>query len=311
MRQNKICFLLNYASHYRSPIYKLINDNLACDFYFGDQLNTPIKKLDYKQLSNFKREFKRINIIANFYWLKGSVSSVFNKYDVFVLTGEPYCLSNWLLMLYCKIFKKRTYLWGHGWYGREKWLTIMIKKMFYKLSNGLFLYGDYAKGLMLEEGFEDHKLIPIYNSLDYDKQLKIREALEITDIYKNYFNNEYPTIIYVGRIQKSKRIDLVFHAMEELDKQGINVNFVIVGDNVDIDLSADFSLNKQLRRYIWLYGACYDEDKLGELFYNAAVCVSPGNVGLTAVHSLSFGTSHYPSFPNCLSRQHCGKGFMV
>ena len=123
MKQDKICFLLNYASHYRLPIYKLINDNLDCDFYFGDKLSTPIKKIDYKELSDYKREFKRIGLIGNFYWLKGSISSVFNKYDTFVLTGEPYCVSNWLLMLYCKLFNKKTYLWGHGWYGRETILT--------------------------------------------------------------------------------------------------------------------------------------------------------------------------------------------
>jgi glycosyltransferase involved in cell wall biosynthesis len=28
---------------------------------------------------------------------------------------------------------------------------------------------------------------------------------------------------------------------------------------------------------------------IAELFYNANVCVSPGNVGLTAIHSLTFG----------------------
>ena len=39
----------------------------------------------------------------------------------------------------------------------------------------------------------------------------------------------------------------------------------------------------------WLYGACYDDLTLAELFYNSHVCVSPGNVGLTAIHALSFG----------------------
>ena len=28
---------------------------------------------------------------------------------------------------------------------------------------------------------------------------------------------------------------------------------------------------------------------IGEMFYNADVCVSPGNVGLTAIHSLTYG----------------------
>lgn len=290
MKKNKVCFLFNYASHYRASIYKLLNDNIDGDFYFGDKLNTPIKKLDYNEMSNFKKEFKRINLFGNFYWLKSSFTTLYRKYDTIVLTGEPHNLSNWLLLLYSKFFNKKTYLWGHGWYGKETWLIGSVKKMFHKLSDGAFLYGDYAKNLMIKEGFDEKDLIPIYNSLDYDTHLKIRETLKVTDIYNNYFQNNYATLIYVGRIQKVKRIDMIFDAMNILREKGVLLNLAIVGDNVDIDLSADFSINEKLRKHIWLYGPCYDENKLGELFYNATVCVSPGNVGLTAIHALSFGT---------------------
>jgi hypothetical protein len=73
----------------------------SCDFYFGNKISTPIKKNDYKELSSFRSEFKRIGLIGNFYWLKGPILKLLGRYDVFVLTGEPYCVSNWLLMLYC------------------------------------------------------------------------------------------------------------------------------------------------------------------------------------------------------------------
>ncbi len=46
----------------------------------------------------------------------------------------------------------------------------------------------------------------------------------------------------------------------------------------------------QSKGRIWLYGACYDEEIIGELIFNAQLCVSPGNVGLTAMHSLVYGT---------------------
>ena len=35
---------------------------------------------------------------------------------------------------------------------------------------------------------------------------------------------------------------------------------------------------------------CYDEKVNAELVYHADLCVSPGNVGLTAIHSMMFGT---------------------
>ena len=44
-----------------------------------------------------------------------------------------------------------------------------------------------------------------------------------------------------------------------------------------------------VQQQVWMYGPCYDDHILGSLFYNAHICVSPGNVGLTAIHALSFG----------------------
>ena len=41
---------------------------------------------------------------------------------------------------------------------------------------------------------------------------------------------------------------------------------------------------------VWFYGACYDDNLTASLLYNSDVCVSPGEVGLTAIHSMMFGT---------------------
>ena len=48
--------------------------------------------------------------------------------------------------------------------------------------------------------------------------------------------------------------------------------------------------DKKLQDNVWFYGKCYDEIELSSLIYNADLCVSPGNVGLTALHSMSYGT---------------------
>ena len=44
-----------------------------------------------------------------------------------------------------------------------------------------------------------------------------------------------------------------------------------------------------IKEQVWFHGACYNEFRNAELLYNADLCVSPGNIGLTAIHSLMFG----------------------
>ena len=49
-------------------------------------------------------------------------------------------------------------------------------------------------------------------------------------------------------------------------------------------------MQKNIIDNVWFYGSCYDEEENARLIFNADLCVSPGNVGLTAIHSLTFGT---------------------
>ena len=58
-----------------------------------------------------------------------------------------------------------------------------------------------------EAGISPQKMYCIANSMDSDLEMKVRTKLKDTDIYHNHFNNNYPTIIYCGRIQKWKKLD--------------------------------------------------------------------------------------------------------
>lgn len=286
---NNICCLFNYASHYRLFIFKKINEQFEADFYFGNLPNSSIKKLDYKALRSFKREFVTIKL-HSFYWYKDSIALIFKPYDKYVLTGDPYILSNWIILILAKIFNKKTILWTHGWYGRESKIKKIIKKMYFGLATKILLYNEKSKFLMLNEGFQENKLIPIYNSLDYDKQKVIRDSLQKQNIYFNYFKNDSPVLIYIGRIQKSKKIHLLLESIYKFKIQGIIYNLIIVGGCSD-DLSINEIIdNLGVKSQVWLYGPSYDEEKNAELIFNANLCVSPGNVGLTAIHSLMYGT---------------------
>ncbi|WP_187477625.1 glycosyltransferase [Amniculibacterium sp. G2-70] len=297
--ESNIAFVLNYAPHYREFILKKIDQELNADLYFGNIPNSSIKKLDLKELSNFKKEFRTLSF-GPFLWYVGVLKLLLMPYKNYVITGDLKILPNWFILIYCKLTGKKTYLWTHGWYGREKTYQKLIKKAFYKMASGVLLYGDYAKSLMIKEGFSEKKLIPIYNSLDYDLQLKVRHSLSVSSIYRNHFGNNHPVVIFIGRIQKAKKIDMLLEAVKKLRDEGVLVNVVLLGDVVQ-EFDIQSLIDKfELKNQVWLYGASYDEKINGELLYNAAMCVSPGNVGLTAIHSLMYGTPviTHNNYPN-------------
>lgn len=287
-----LCCIFNYAPHYREAIYKHIDYEFNCDFYFGDRLNTTIKKMDYNLLNGYKGELENVTILgSSFKWQKGVLKLILNgKYSEFLLTGDAYYLSNWVIAFCARLTGRKIYFWTHGLKRRGEFKSRIFKLLFFLLGDNVLLYSNYSKDLMTNLGFPKKKLICFKNSLDYDKQLKVRMRLKKSRIYENHFNNDYPVVIYTGRIQKVKKIELLIKSMSLLEqKKRLSCNLIIVGsdnENVNIgDLISKYDLQN-----CWLYGSCYDEEIIGELIFNADVSVSPGNVGLSVVHSFTYGT---------------------
>lgn len=283
-----ICCIFNVGPHYRLPIYQKMAESFDVEFYLGDKAGTNIKTFNYSDLKGYKRTLKRVGIFGNWYWMSGVCGLAFKKYDTYIVTGEPFCVSVWIFLILAKLQRKTTIAWTHGWYGRETGIKKVIKKTFFRLFSKTMCYNDYSRSLMVQQGFNGNKLFVIHNSLDYDAQLKLRHQIISSDIYTRHFGNNNKTLLFIGRLTEVKRLDMLIQAVAKLKLEGKQYNIVLVGDGVMKD-----ALQKQAAEAgvnVWFYGACYDERTNAELIYNADLCVAPGNVGLTAMHTMVFGT---------------------
>lgn len=287
----KLALIYNFAPKYRYAIFKLIDQTFDCDWYFGRN-RTDIKGLDTSFL-------KSVAFVENcninntpLYTQNGLYRLVSQKdYDAILLLGEPFNLTSWKLMM-SKRFGKRTkiYIWTHGWYGREGFAKKWLKRIYFKLADHVFTYGDYAKKIAGEQGFNTSKISVIHNSLDYPTQLKLRKSISPSPIYRNHFKNDNPTVVFIGRLTTSKRLDMLLESIALLKKDGTSINAVFIGEGEAMQYLKQLSHDLDIEDSVWFYGACYDEQTNAELIYNSDLCVSPGNVGLTAIHSLMFGT---------------------
>ena len=298
---NKLCFIFNTPSLYRKLIYTRMDVEFNCDWYFGDW-NANVKSFDTKCLKNPVHTLHVNNPGGSRYATDGLVKLLRdNRYETYLMIGDAHDLSTWRMLLWKNIFcrKKRIFFWTHGWYGKESRIERIAKKMFYRMVDGVFLYGNHAKKLMIKEGFTPEKLYVIHNSLDYSQQLTLRSKCESSSIYKVFFGNSNPVLIMIGRLNIRKHLDMLFNAVAKLKKEGLLYNIVLIGDGEDkgklVELSKELGITEQ----VWFYGACFDEATNANLIYNADLCVVPGDVGLTAIHSMMFGVpvithNHFP-----------------
>lgn len=285
----RLCCFFNYNPLYRYPIYHAMDEELNCDFYFGDNVFESLKQFPPEKLKGYKKTFKTINTgFKDYKWHKG-IWTMMRGYSAYLITGQDDYLANWLLIIYAKLTGKKIYCWTHG-AGKRTWPSRILMNLFFRSMDGIFMYNNYKCALMRNLGIKEKRLQIIHNSLDTNVQTNIYHSMQATDIYQKHFGNELPTLIYIGRIQARKKLDLLIEAITLLNTPVQQVNLCIVGSPTDDHSIEQSVVDHQQQKAVWFYGSCYEEEKNAVLLYHAAACVCPAEVGLTAIHALSYGT---------------------
>lgn len=288
--KNKLCCIFTTAPHYRKAIYELIDRTYDCIWFFNDEVND-IKRIDYNDLAGRVYIKKLHKLPLGFTYQSGMVAQLFKPYKKYFVFLYSNSLSTYLFLFLSKLFPgKKVIGWTHGWYGKETKMEALIKKIVFKQADEILTYGNYARELMIKEGFKADHIHTIHNSLNYEEQIKLRNSNLDSNIYKEHFGNNLPVLIFIGRLTAVKKLDMLIHALACLKEKGKFFNLILVGDGVEKYRLEELTQKLQLSKNVWYYGACYDERMNAELIFNADLCVAPGNVGLTAMHTMVFGT---------------------
>lgn len=284
---SKLCVYYNTAPHYRKAIFSAIDREFDCDWYFG-VTTTDIREMDISKLKS-ATYYKTIGNPRKLFWSKNLIHLFFSgRYDAVFALNEVRNLAMWMLVLLIRIFrpKRKLYVWTHGCYGREGKLRQKLEKWKYSTFDGAFLYNQRAKDILISYGVDADKLFVIGNSLDYDSQLALRRNMTSSGVYADHFRNDNHNVIFIGRLTKVKRLEMLMEAVAKMP----DVNLTLIGDGEEARNLRDLASRLGITDRVWLYGPCYDEAVNANLIYNADLCVAPGNVGLTAMHSMVFGT---------------------
>ena len=291
----KILYFTNVFPHYRISIWKeLLNSKKfsISIFYSKSQLDQ-IEGVDLSR--NFsEKNILKLNYIKNYkifghiVWQSMSIKkSFFSNYDVILLLGDMKIISNWIVSIISRLRNKKVIFWTHGIYGNESYLKKKIRLLFLSLSNKILLYENNAKRQLIKNGLNPSNLHVIYNSLNYDYQKKLFDYLNEKN---NYHKNNRRKIIFIGRLTKVKKIDMLINVINKLNESNLIYDLKIIGDGPEKTYLQSISSKGVEKGYINFLGSLYDEKKIAKLLYNSDLCVSPGNVGLTCIHSLSYGT---------------------
>ena len=285
----KLCIIYNGAAHYRAGIFKKLDEEFDCEWFLGPGQGN-IKQLP---LSFFKNahSLERIDLPGPLFFQRKEARLMLSRqYDAFLVLGNTPNVATWLGLILHNIFNRKikVYSWTHGLLRIRKQPRHWFEELFQKLPYATFVYGDRAKKIMISRGFDENKIFAIHNSLDYDEQLKYRG--NFSDIYRSHFGNNNKTLFFIGRLTPVKKLDMLVTAVDILRNKGKDVNLVFIGDGEMGNSLKEQVESLNLNDRVWFYGPCYNEKEKSELISNADLCVAPGNIGLTAMDTLMYGT---------------------
>lgn len=301
-----VAVIYHFFALYREPIVRTLSSNsdnglryrMYSDFSSESDIaviDPGLSKVDRDEGGLPWRRLKNLWFRNVFLWQKGLLRLSLNRdYTCLIFLGNMYFLSTWVAAIFGRMTGKRVLFWTHGFIREDEGMKGRLRTLFYRLAHGLLLYGNRSREIAIRKGFSQENLYVIYNSLDYSKQKKIRESIACDSPQntkkKLFANPDLPLLMFVGRLTPQKRLDLILAAAKELERSGCEVNVLFVGDGRERQALTLLVDELNMNERVYFYGSCHDEQQLAPLIMAADLCVAPGEVGLTAMHALAYGT---------------------
>ena len=304
--KKKCLIIYPYFALYRKHLFDaLFSSNFGWEFelvgdercYFGikgidpELASLPLDKGGYNW--TFSRIFFPFGKKIPIQWQPGVLKRLLHRdYDSVIMLGSIYYVSYLLAVPMLKFFKIPIVFWTHGFLGKDNFFIKNLRHLLYKQADANLLYGNRALKIMDESGhYKNVYLDVIYNSLDYKALSSINLTVDqIIDIKKSlfeFYNN--PLLIATGRVNKEKKFDFLINALERsINQHSRNFNLLIIGEGPELNNLKQLVHQKGLEKFVVFTGAVYG-NKVYEYILASDLCVIPGNVGLSAMHSLSAG----------------------
>lgn len=267
--KKKLLILQNNILHYRIPLYNLLSENYSVYvLHSGNKVTDKTIKFNEIVVKNYK--------ILGLNFQSKVFRNVFSgEYDYVITMFDFHFPKNLLLMILTP--QKTNFIW---W---GQWITgnTIADKMRITLSDGAhrsILYTESAKRDFLKRGVKAKNLFVANNTIDIPNRIR------------SYNNKEKSIFLFVGSLNKRKRLDILIEAYNEIvNKLQSNFYLVIVGDGEEKERLKKMTVGYGLKEKIFFEGKINEPKDLMKFYKKAIVSISFGQAGLSVLQSMGNG----------------------
>lgn len=271
--------------HYRLPLFRALAESTRVDFALAYGEARADAALENAVPSPPMRVFRVRNarlgrdVVVMQRGLLQLLDS--DRFDTVVTEFNPRIISNLWLLAYARRKRIRFVWWGHGMTtGAASW-NLRTRLALARLADATIFYADEQARSFIAMGLSPAAVVTAPNSLDLSS---IRPLCSERPLHRR------DHVLFIGRLVPEKRVDVLIRAFAAaVAGLAPGANLLIIGNGPEQSplrqLAAGLGVDTRVR----FLGSLTEPGDLAPWFNASFVSVSPGPIGLSALHSLTFG----------------------
>lgn len=289
---DRVVIIQEYVPRYRVPFFKLLSLRAAqlsinVEIVSGQPNRGQALRLDSCSSFEFRNarsiEFKLFGRRIVFRNIQRLVSDA----DLVILEQARRNLDAYWLLRPGRGKQPKIALWGHGkdFSKRTNKLDIFLLKWLTLRADWFFAYTHGSQKSLVSTGFNPDKITVVQNSIDV---AEISEQMSMvtkkqTKSFKKEHDLRGKTALYIGGLDKTKRIDFLLESAHIIHKLDPDFKLLVAGAGADYPMVSRAATQSS---FIIPLGPLFGEAKAVAL-KNADIIAMPGAVGLVAVDSFA------------------------
>jgi len=290
----RVAVVYHFFPHYRRAVVEALAGSTVAEFTFIGDDHEYLGSVEPAALGpDVRFELAPTHRLGGtFMWQWKAFTIAFDRrFDTLIFHPVPHWPCTWMGAIAARLMGKRVLFWGQALLAPPRGLNGFVRRALNALPHEHLLYGRRAKALLMQLGWDASKLHVIHNSLDFVRQSALRGTIDhdrLVKVREELFGDAtVPVVACPSRLIAMRRLDLLIDALAQLAARGRRAHVLLIGDGPERARLEALASELGVRAHF--EGACYDEARLAELIMASNVVASPGRVGLTVIHALTYG----------------------
>jgi glycosyltransferase involved in cell wall biosynthesis len=300
----KIALIQLVCPHYRVPFFAKLAEKVDLVLFYGKGEKNgswknahKIEGFEHKMLFSINLKFHMKDFFVRLVWFPTLLVHIYKqKPDIIVSEGFTNIVNNICTWLYCKIGVVPWIIWDSGRKktkpkGLLRKLVEPLNVFFLKQAEAIIAYGSVAEGYFLSLGINRRKIFIAQNTIDTERCFKEAERIKkspkvIERVMEKYNLSGKKVILYVGSLEKRKKVNNLMLVFDEIKERYKNVILLIIGDGPEMKSLLALKQEKNIKDCFFLGRIT---EGIEAYFLLCDIFVQPGWNSLAIIEAMVYG----------------------